>query len=114
MKGSITIDFLEKGTTVNSISYGQLLRQNSLYLLNVPLIYIYIYIYNWFSACANTGDQYFTIDGLVWFGFMAYQPLCFYNYIKYIWFVKAFCRYTQLNDQTVLFSRIQFRKSQQS
>ena len=31
LKGPITIDFLEKGTTVNSASYGQVLRQNSPY-----------------------------------------------------------------------------------
>ena len=32
-KGSISIDFLEKGATVNSVSYYQQLRQNSSYLL---------------------------------------------------------------------------------
>ena len=34
MKGPITIDFLEKGATVNFASYCQLLRHNSPYLLN--------------------------------------------------------------------------------
>ena len=34
MKGSITFDFLEKGATVNSASYCQLLRQYSPYLFN--------------------------------------------------------------------------------
>ena len=34
MKGTITIDSLEKGSTVNSASYYQLLKQNSPYLLN--------------------------------------------------------------------------------
>ena len=38
MIGPITIDFLEKGATVNNISYCQLLRQNSPYLLNDPCI----------------------------------------------------------------------------
>ena len=38
MKGPITIDFLEKGATVNSVSYCQHPRQNSLYLLNDPHI----------------------------------------------------------------------------
>ena len=33
MKETMTIDFLEKGTTVISASYYQLLRQNSPYLL---------------------------------------------------------------------------------
>ena len=35
-------------------------------------------------------------------------------YIKYSWFVNIFCRYTQLNDQTVLFLTNQFSISQQS
>ena len=45
MKGTITIDFLEKDTTVNSTSYCQLLRQKSPYSPNDIRIYIYIYIY---------------------------------------------------------------------
>ena len=51
--------------------------------------------------------------GWVGFGFMAHQPLLVFQcqtlflYISNIWFVK-FCRYTQLNDQTVLFLTIQF------
>ena len=36
MKGPITIDFLAKSPTVNSISYCQLLKKNSPYLLNDP------------------------------------------------------------------------------
>ena len=44
-KESITIDFLEKGTTVNNSFYCQLLWQYLLYLLNDPHIYMYIYIY---------------------------------------------------------------------
>ena len=39
MKGPITIDFFEKGASVNSASYCQLLRQNSPYLLNDLHIY---------------------------------------------------------------------------
>ena len=34
MQGPITIDFFEKGTTVNSAFSCQFFRQNSLYLLN--------------------------------------------------------------------------------
>ena len=34
MKGPITVDFLEKGTTVNGAFHCQLLKQNSPYLLN--------------------------------------------------------------------------------
>ena len=53
MKRPITIDFLEKRATVNSISYCHLLRQYSPSLLNDPCVcvcvcvcvYIYIYIY---------------------------------------------------------------------
>ena len=45
MKGPNTIDFFEKGATVNSAFYYQLLRKNSPYSLNVSHIYIYIYIY---------------------------------------------------------------------
>ena len=44
-KGSITIDFLEKGAIVISDSYCQLLLQNLLYSFNNPSIYIYTYIY---------------------------------------------------------------------
>ena len=33
---SISIDFFEKSSTVNSASYYQLLKQNSPYLLNDP------------------------------------------------------------------------------
>ena len=36
MKGPITINFLEKGATVNSASDSHLLMQNSPYLLNDP------------------------------------------------------------------------------
>ena len=43
MKGPITIDFLEKCTTVNNVSYGQLQKQYLRYLLNDSRIYIYIY-----------------------------------------------------------------------
>ena len=41
MKESITIDFLEKGTTVNSASYCEFILQSSPYLLNDHHIYIY-------------------------------------------------------------------------
>ena len=37
-----------------------------------------------------------------------------FTYIFNIWFANSFCRYTQLNDQTVLFLMIQFYISQQS
>ena len=51
----------------------------------------------------------------VWFGFfygisniVGYlMPILVYTYILNIWFVNTFCRYTQLNDQTVLFLTIQ-------
>ena len=36
----ISIDFLEKGATVNSTSYGELLRQYPTHLLNDPLVNI--------------------------------------------------------------------------
>ena len=36
MKRANNIDFLEKGATINSTSYYQLLRQNSSYSLNGP------------------------------------------------------------------------------
>ena len=36
MKGAFTIDFLEKGATVNNTSYCQLLKQNSPNLVNDP------------------------------------------------------------------------------
>ena len=64
MKGPITIDFLEKGTTLNSSSYYQLFQQNSSYLLIDPHIYmcvcvgggkcvcigVYMYVYNYNPA----------------------------------------------------------------
>ena len=40
----IAIDFLEKVTTVTNASYYQWLRQNSLYLLNVPHICKTLYL----------------------------------------------------------------------
>ena len=36
MNGPIMIDFLEKCSTVNNVSYDQFLRQNRLYILNDP------------------------------------------------------------------------------
>ena len=39
------------------------------------------------------------------------MPNPLYTYILKIWFVNAFCWYTQLNDQTVLFLRIQFKNA---
>ena len=57
--------------------------------------------------------------GLVWFhgistivGYLMPNPV--FTYILNIWFVKIFCIYSQLNDQTVLFTAIQFRTPQQS
>ena len=56
--------------------------------------------------------------GLVWFdsisavGYKTPNPV--FTYILSIWFVNKFCRYSQLNDQTVLFLTIQFSLSQQS
>ena len=53
MKGPITIDFIEKGATVNRGSYCQFLWQNSLYLLNNPRIInhasilIWVYVNKW-------------------------------------------------------------------
>ena len=35
-------------------------------------------------------------------------------FISNIWFASTFCRFSQLNDQTVLFLTIQFHVSQQS
>ena len=50
---------------------------------------------------------------LVWFdgistiiGYLMPNPV--FTYILSIWFGNAFCRYTQLKDQTVLFITIQF------
>ena len=55
---------------------------------------------------------------LIWFGFMEYHlfgylmPNPIFTNILDIWFVKTFCSYTQLNDQTVLFLRIQINENQ--
>ena len=38
MNGPISIDYIEKGATVNSTSYYPLFRQNSSYLLKDPCI----------------------------------------------------------------------------
>ena len=43
MKGLVTIDFLEKGPTVNSASYFQLFMQNSPYSMNDPHTDTHIY-----------------------------------------------------------------------
>ena len=45
MKGSIIIDFLEKGETINNASYCQPLWKNHLIYWMTHHIYIYIYIY---------------------------------------------------------------------
>ena len=42
------------------------------------------------------------------------MPNSLFTYILNIWFVNTFCRYTQLNGQTVLFLTIQFSISEQS
>ena len=39
-------------------------------------------------------------------GYLMPNPV--FTYISSIWFVNTFCRYPQLNDQTVLFLTIQF------
>ena len=44
IKGPITFDFQEKGTTVNSASYCQHLEQNSPYLSNDPHILQFLYL----------------------------------------------------------------------
>ena len=42
------------------------------------------------------------------YGIVGYlMPNPVFTYILVIWFVETFCRYTQLNDQTVLFKNIQ-------
>ena len=61
---------------------------------------------------------------LIWFGlvygiwtivgYFMPNPVFIYIYILDIWFVNTFCRYTQLNDQTVLYLTIWFSISQQS
>ena len=57
--------------------------------------------------------------GLIWFYGIStivgyFMPNLVFTYILDIWFVNTFYRYTQLNDQTVLFLIIQFSMSQQS
>ena len=58
-------------------------------------------------------------EGLVWLygissivGYLIPNPI--FKYILNIWFANSFCRYTELNDQTVLFQTIQLSMSQQS
>ena len=46
--------------------------------------------------------------GMIWFGGIStivgyLMPNLSFTYIFNIWFVNTFCRYTQLNDQTILF-----------
>ena len=57
--------------------------------------------------------------GLVWFysistivRYLMSNPIS--KYILNLWLVTTFCRYTHLNDQTVLFLKIPFSISQQS
>ena len=45
MKGPMTIDFVEKGATLNSASHCQLFRQNSPYILNEPHTFFNISIF---------------------------------------------------------------------
>ena len=42
------------------------------------------------------------------------MPNTVFRYIITIWFLNTFCKYTQLNDPTVLFQTIQFNMHQQS
>ena len=66
----------------------------------------------------NTQKSQGDLIGLVWS--MSYQTLLviqcqilfFFSYILDIWFVNTFCRYKQLNIQTVLCLTIQYSKSQ--
>ena len=44
MKKSIAIDCFKKCSTVNIVSNYQIRTENTSYLLNVPHVYIYIYI----------------------------------------------------------------------
>ena len=46
MKTSMTIDFLEKGKTLNSVSYCQVVRKYFAYLLNDPHILLF-HTYQW-------------------------------------------------------------------
>ena len=57
-----------------------------------------------------------------WFGLVLFygistvvdylMPNPVFAYVLNVWFVNTFCRYTQLNDQTVLFPTILLRVSQ--
>ena len=60
---------------------------------------------DWFGLLWSVG-----ISNIV--GYLMPNPV--FIYISNIWFVNTFGRYTQLNDQTVLFQTIQFSISQQS
>ena len=74
--------------------------------------------FNWFGL-AWFGLVWFGLAwlGLVWLGLVLCNmnhcwlfntKSCFYIKISK-WFANTFCRYTQLNDQTVLFMIIQYR-----
>ena len=75
------------------------------------------FIWLWFVGYLMPNPLYtyiLNIYDLVWLVFMAYQPLQVifipnpvFTYILNMWFVNTFCRYTQLNDQTVLVLTIQ-------
>ena len=99
MKGPINVDFLEKGSTVNTASYCKFFWQNSPDLLNdswclvtvsfLPTyssdqLHIYIYIY---SSCHKWWDylslkQYLTY--LFYTHFLSTFPLSLYNFLLFI------------------------------
>ena len=89
-------------------------------------IYIYIYIYNllvgFYGISTIVGylmsNPLYTYILNVCFGLVgSYDTSTTVGYLMlnpvftYIWFVNTFCRYVQLNDQTVLFQTIQFSLS---
>ena len=71
------------------------------------------------AAWAKASYAYNLADWFVWFygisttvGYLMLNPVfaCLLN----IWCVNTFCRYTPINDHTVLFQTIQFSINQQS
>ena len=55
--------------------------------------------------------------GLIWFGFMIIDYLIsnpVFTCISNIWLVNTSCKYTQVNNQTVLYLTSHFRMNQQN
>ena len=102
------------------------------YLMPIPLYTYILNVYDlvWFGLVLwhinhcrlfNAKSSLYIYIKYIWFGLVLWHinncrlfnaKSSFYIYILNIWFVNTFCRFTQLNDQTLLILTIQLTISQ--